>query len=152
MRKLGGEVCDRDLRKDQKEHKIPALTTEKVREKLVRPCGWRQRGSRTSGGVASRDPGAGENRACYPPEAAIPSREQLASPASLEHGARCPQPQWAMSLARGGSGARLSSGQRRLWRFLPRGSRDSHGGVSIGSAPPAGLRWAPARAAVGEGK
>lgn len=41
-------------------------------------------------GRTSLDPGAGERCACYPPEAAMPSREQLASPAGT--GARYPVP------------------------------------------------------------
>lgn len=151
VRKFRGEVCDRDRRKDRKEHKIPSLKTKEVKERSLRLEGGIREPQKPGG--ASQEPGAEELCVCYPPEAAMPSREQLASPAGT--GARYP-----VVHSRGGrrrwcrdrNGAQLCSGQWRLWRFLLPGSWDSHGGVSIGSAPPAGLRVAPARAAVGEGK
>lgn len=87
VRKFRGEVCNRDQRKDRKEHKIPSLKTKEEgreglkAERLVSES-LRDQGRR------SQEPGAGASCACYPPEAAMPSREQLASPAGA--GARYP--------------------------------------------------------------
>lgn len=151
VRKFRGEVCNRDRRKDRKEHKIPSLKTKEVGRKVSRPGGWCQRTSGTRGARAwSLELGS----AAPATHLRLPCRHgsSLHPRPAPEHGIRCPRPRWATSLGRDRSRTQLCSGQWRLWRFLLPGSGDSHGGVSMGSAPPAGLRVAPARAAVREGK
>lgn len=55
VRKFRGEVCDRDRRKDRKEHKIPSLKTKEVKERSLSLEG----GVREPQEPGAREPAAG---------------------------------------------------------------------------------------------